>query len=133
MSDPFSRAGSGGRITDFEDNLILFTPREYLTNVETKFGDTDAVDTDAVVLDAEGEGVEDLGQIRVFQGHLVGALKVKIGSNRPMLLGRLRTAPNTKGGKDAKPMWILESPTDADAEVARAYLKSLEAANDPFA
>lgn len=132
MSDDFSRAGMA-RVTDYQDNLLLFTPREYLTDVATKFGNTDCVESDVVVLDGE-DGIEELTDVRIFQGNLVGALKNKIGSSRPMHLGRLRAVDNPKQtGKDAKPMWILEPPTDDDAQTARDYIATTKKNADPFA
>lgn len=133
MADDFSRAGQT-RVTDYQDCLLLFTPREYLADVATKFGNSDAVESDIVVLDGGEEGIEELSDVRIFQGNLVGALKNKIGSARPMHLGRLRAVPNPKqSGPDAKPMWILETPTDDDAQAARDYLAGVAKNADPFA
>lgn len=130
MSDPFSRANSGVKITDYKDRLILFTPTEHVTDIDTKYGKTDAVDADIVILDGP-DAPEELDNVRIFQGVLIQRLKGCIGnSRRPMYLGRLTTIPNKKD-PEGKPTWILDAPSDTDAQVARDFLARKN--EDPFA
>jgi hypothetical protein len=131
--DPFNSAtgASGARITDYEGQLLLLTPLEYLTDVDTKFGDTDAVDAELVVLDGP-DGFEDVGVVRIFQSILIGSLKHRIGKATPMVLGRLGTIPNRKV-PDGKPAWVLNQPEDEDKQLARDYLAKLAESRDPFA
>lgn len=129
MNDPFASPTSGVGIAEFKDRLILFTPNEYHPRIMTKYGDSDAVDTDMVILDGP-DAPQEIDNRRIFQGVLVGSLKGRIGKNPNMVLGRIGTRPN---GKDpnGKPVWILNPPTDEDKQVARAYLESKK--TDPFA
>lgn len=127
--DPFTSANSGAKVTDYDGNLLLLTPTEYIPVTPTKYGDTDAVDADMVVLDGP-TGAENIGSVRVFQGKLIGALKPRIGKEQDMVLGRLGTEPNKKD-PNGKPTWILRPPTDEDKQAAREYLNSRVPAN-PF-
>lgn len=136
MSDPFDDPSGGMRIQDHKDRLLLCYPQQYLPQVQTKkYGMRDAVETRVVVLDGDGAPLE-LGQMRVFQSNLIGALRPKVGTGRPVL-GRL--VQGEAADADSKPPWLLEAGTDADKEVARKYLadvKAKEAASattDPYA
>lgn len=129
--DPFSLAGDHVKIAEFEGRLLLCTPLEYLTGIKTEYrDDQDAVDAQIVVLDGD-DAPQELGEVRVFQGRLVGALKRKIGTSRPMILGRLATVAN-KSGKASDPRpYVFETPTEIDSAVARKYIAGLNE-KDPF-
>lgn len=129
-NDPFAAAGTAGvKITDYEGNLLLVTPNDYVTGLKTDYDDDkDAVDVDVVVLDGP-EGPEELNDVRIFQGALIGALKHRIGKRQSMLLGRLGKGEQKKKGQSAA--WIFQTPTEEDKKVAREYLASKPA--DPFA
>lgn len=141
MSDPFSTASSSfDNIQEYKGELVLITPTEYMPNLKTKHGDAAAVDGDMVVLTGDEPGKEVDG-MRFFHAAIVQALKKRIGTPKPMLLGRVGTYPNPhKKGEDA---WQLEDPSEADIELARKYLakvarekaerKGTPSANDPFA
>jgi hypothetical protein len=131
-NDPFAR-GSGGKITDYKDRLILFTPIRHVDNIQTKFGVTDAIDADMVVLDGP-DGYEEVDGVRIFQGVLIRQLRGCIGNTRkPMFLGRLQTVANKKDPTGLRPTWIIGDATDEDAVAAREYLASLKSRdNDPF-
>src|SRR5690606_24862854 len=73
MSDPFASAGAAGtKITDFEGQLLLLRPTEYITGMKTEYSDDkDAVVAEVTVLDGPG-APEDLGEVYIFQGGLIG-------------------------------------------------------------
>lgn len=125
--DPFSSPSGDSKITDFEGNLLLVTPTDYLTGVTTAFGDKDCVEAEVVVLDGE-DGAEVYDGVRIFQGVLISELKPKVGKG--MVLGRLgRREPKQKGHQGA---WALMTPTDEDKELAREFIAE-RADSDPFA
>lgn len=143
--DPFKSGSSGGAgITQYEGQLLLVTPTEYVESMSTSFGDTDAVRVDLVVLDAP-DGPEEVEDTLVFQRVLISAMKRQAIFNErypagdpntghpKMTLGVL--APDEekkKKGQDAP--WALMEPTDAQKKIAREYLanRKTEPA-DPFA
>jgi hypothetical protein len=131
VADPFAAPSAGVKITEFKGCLLLFTPLAYVTDIETKFGKTDAVESDVVVLDGKDKG-ERIDNVRIFQANLVGALKHRIGKTPGMVLGRLGTVPNKKDA-EGKPVWVLEQPTEQDKQAARDYLAKATAPKDPFA
>jgi hypothetical protein len=119
--DPFSNPSEGGvKITDYEGKLLLITPTEYKTEVPTSFGEKDCVVANVAVLD--GDDVEELDDVYIFQGRLIGQTKAKVGKG--MVLGRLGKKAPEKAGHS--PAWTLEDPTEDDKVAARAYLKTKE-------
>lgn len=143
-NDPFKSGSSGGAgITQYEDNLLLVTPTEYLEVFPTSFGDTDAVRVDLVVLDAP-DGPDEVEDTLIFQRVLIGALKrqAKFNERYPngdpqtgylkMTLGVLK--PDTerqKKGQDAP--WVLMEPSDEQKALARKYLEGKKnEPEDPF-
>lgn len=135
-SDPFAGPRSGAVITDFRDQLLLITPTGYVDGLTTKWckpGETkDAVDADLVVLDGKDAPARH-DSLRIFQGPLIGSLKGRIGKDPGMVLARLRNVENKKDPENPKGMWVFETPTDEDKQVARDYLTSLTQPKDPFA
>lgn len=142
--DPFKSGASGGAgITEYDGQLLLVTPTEYVESIATSYGETDAVRVDFVVLDAP-DGPEEVEDTLVFQRILISAMKRQAIFNEKhgvdpqtgypkMILGVL--APNTekqKKGQDAP--WDLLEPSDEQKALARKYLegKKSEPA-DPFA
>lgn len=142
--DPFKSGSSGGAgITQYEDQLLLVTPTEYVESINTSYGDTDAVRVDLVVLDGP-EGPDEVEDTLVFQRMLIGALKRQAKFNAAndvdpatgypkMTLGVLiADKEQQKKGQDAP--WVLKEPDAAQAQLAREYLadrKKVPA--DPFA
>ncbi len=134
--DEFDTPGDDIKVADYEGHLILFTPIEYIKVVPTIHGDKDVVDTDMVVLTADG-GPEEFQGVRVFQSALVGSLKRKIDGGRK-LLGVLGKG-EAKRGQSAP--YVLHGPTDEQKQIARDYLagRTVAAAlpakdpHDPFA
>jgi hypothetical protein len=128
MSDPFASGGASDvSITDFEGNLLLITPTEFLTGdeaVETQFGPKDVVVADVVVLD--GDEVEEHSGLYIFQGKLL-FLKRYVG--KKPYLGRLGKGDTKVNGNFP---WVLEAATEEDKQVAREYLEKRKS-DDPFA
>ena len=126
-NDPFDSPDAGGaKVTDYEGCLLLLTPTEYKTGIQTTYGEKDAVATDLVALDETESGdIEEHGDMLLFQGVLIGQTKGKVG--RGMVLGRLGKRPPSKPGQN--PAWVLLDPTEEDKVTAREYL----AKKDPFA
>lgn len=130
MSDPFASAGAAGtKITDYEGQLLLLRPTEYITGMKTEYSDDkDAVVAEVTVLDGPG-APEDLGEVYVFQGGLIGQLKNKIGKTPDLVLGRLGKGEAKKKGFSAP--WKFLTPNEDDKQVARDYLAK-QKPKDPF-
>ena len=120
MTDAFSAPAAGGRFNaeTNKGNLLLITPNEYKTGISTTFGVKDAIDAKIVVIDEKDVNEsEEVDGALLFGGVLISQLKSKIGKG--MVLGRLEQG-DAKPGQ--KPPWRLADPTDAEKDVARAYL-----------
>src|ERR1044072_2711066 len=73
--DPFKSGSAGGAgITEYEGQLLLVTPTEYVEKMKTVHGISDAVRVDIAVLDAP-DGVEEVEDSLVFQRVLISAMK----------------------------------------------------------
>lgn len=142
--DPFKSGSDGGAgITEYDGQVLLVTPTEYVESMKTSFGDTDAVRVDFAVLDAP-EGVVEVEDTLIFQRMLIGALKRQAVFNEKntvdestgfpkMTLGVLvQDTDRQKKGQSAP--WVLAEPNAEQAQLARDYLagKKAEPA-DPFA
>lgn len=142
--DPFKSGSDGGAgITEYDGQVLLVTPTEYVESMKTSFGDTDAVRVDFAVLDAP-EGVVEIEDTLIFQRMLIGALKRQAKFNEAngvdeatgypkMTLGVLvQDTDRQKKGQSAP--WVLAEPNAEQAQLARDYLagKKAEPA-DPFA
>jgi hypothetical protein len=142
--DPFKSGSDGGAgITEYDGQVLLVTPTEYVESMKTSFGDTDAVRVDFAVLDAP-EGVVEVEDTLIFQRMLIGALKRQAIFNEKntvdestgypkMTLGVLvQDTDRQKKGQSAP--WVLAEPNAEQAQLARDYLagKKAEPA-DPFA
>lgn len=142
--DPFKSGSDGGAgITEYEGQLLLVTPSEYVESISTSFGDTDAVRVDFVVLDGP-DGAAEVEDTLVFQRMLISALKRQAIFNEKngvdektgfpkMTLGVLIQDEDRKKKGQSAP-WVLAEPNAEQAQVARDYLagKKSEPA-DPFA
>lgn len=119
--DPFatpSGPGSGEKITDYMDRLLLVTPTEHVEDMSTSIGDTDAVRANVVVLDGDQPGYE-VPDMLVFQTALKRDLIRVLKGTATMMLGRLGKG-EAKKGKSAP--YIFIPPTDEDKTLARQYL-----------
>lgn len=119
----FDSPASGVKITTFENELLLVTPKEFREQQPTSFGPADFIEADITVLDGQHKG-EQHSAVRMFQKQLIGQLRPKVGTGR-MVLGRLGKGV-AKAGQSAP--WVLSDPTDADKGIARQHLAAVEAA-----
>lgn len=122
--------GDGWKFASDENDgeLFLITPlreEEIADNFSKKGGTKNIIVADIVHLNekkpAKSEEHEDA---YVFGGWLMGSLRAYIGERR--VLGRLAKTADKKSATGY--VWKLEDADDADIEVAREYLASL----DPF-
>jgi len=133
MTDPFDAPASGGgdrlNLGDLKGALLLFTVHSVERDIQTSFGDSDAVKCDVAALDGDHKA-QTWQNTLIFPRVLQSQLAPKVGS---MVLGRLSQG-QAKPGQSAP--WTLIDPTDADREIGRKYLAHVEAtkapANDPF-
>jgi hypothetical protein len=142
--DPFKSGSAGGAgITEYDGQLLLVTPTEYVESMKTVHGDVDAVRVDFAVLDGP-DGVEEVEDTLVFQRMLISAMKrqaifnekngVDEATGHPkMILGVLKQDTDLQKKGQSAP-WVLAEPDAAQAQAARDYLagKKQEPA-DPFA
>lgn len=128
--DEFDTPGAYVAVKDLLDQLVLFTPTEYVEEVTTDFGTKDAVTTDLVVLSGPEAGTE-YTDVMIFQGSLIGTLKRKISGGRKVLgvIGK----GDAKKGQNAP--YILLAPDDDQKQVARDYLagRTIADATEPEA
>jgi hypothetical protein len=117
--------GDGWNLTEeAEGELLLITPKRE-EQVETKdYGAKPVIVCDVVVLNAKKpEKSEAHADVFVFGGYLRGSLKGFIGQRR--VLARLVRGTVKERGNYP---WLFEDATEADKDIARAYLASV----DPF-
>ena len=128
--DEFDTPGAYVAVKDLLDQLVLFTPTEYVEEVTTDFGTKDAVTTDLVVLSGPEAGTE-YTDVMIFQGSLIGTLKRKIPGGRKVL--GVIAKGEAKKGQNAP--YILQAPDDDQKQVARDYLagRTIADATEPEA
>lgn len=135
--DEFDIAGNHVPMKDLIGELVLFSPTEYVEEMNTVHGVKDVVVADLVVLTADGGPIEHPSAL-VFQGPLIGLLKRKIHTGRKVL--GVVSLGEAKNGKQAP--YRLAAPTDEQQQMARDYLagrtieqatESAHADDDPFA
>lgn len=122
MTDPFSKPAAGGKFSAEGNNgrLLLITPTSYEEGIQTTYGVKDAVKANIVVINEQSPaGSEVIEDALLFGGVLIGQTKSFVGKG--LVLGRLGQG-TAKKGQNAP--WLLEDPTDAEKDVARAYLAS---------
>jgi hypothetical protein len=121
MSDMFERPSNDfWAAKDYAGKLHIFEnigqPYETVTS-SNKPGETStAIDADVTVLDADG-GPKEFRKARVFGQAIVGALS-RVNPGKPML-ARIQQGQASPG---KNPPWLLVDYTDADAQLAGAYL-----------
>lgn len=121
MTDMFDGPGSSSGVVwnDLEGRLLLVTPHEKDVTVNTSYGESTAVRADLVILDGP-DSPDEITDTLIFPKVLQGQVKSNAGTGRSNL-GRLGKG-QAKPGQSAP--WMLGEPTDADKDVARAYLNS---------
>lgn len=121
MGDPFAAPqgiGDGERITDFVDRLLLVKPTEYIKEMNTKQGKTDAVRVDMAVLDDPAEPGKIVVGVLLFQQALRREAKAILDGPLPYLLGRLNCG-KTGGGNT---LYTFEEANEAEVNIARQFL-----------
>lgn len=127
-ADPWQNPGSSSGV-DFETlkgRLLIVTPHS-TEEINTSFGEKEAVRADLVVVDEPGGAVEFLDTL-IFPKVLIGQLRSAIGTGK-MILGRLEQGIAKPG---QKPPWRLADPDDADRKIAGAWYKQSQAKSLPF-
>jgi hypothetical protein len=129
-NNPFSNPASASGI-QWEDHLgklLLVEPTAFESAVKTSLGERDAVRADITVIDADGDGPEELRDTLIFPRVLISQTRSLIGEK---VLGRLAQG-EAKPGQN--PPWKLLEATDADIETGVRYLETRKPKNaNPFA
>jgi hypothetical protein len=116
---------SGGNFVpkDHTDELLLITPHE-IREVSTTYGDSEAVEADIVILNAKKPAEsEEIPNGLIFGKVVIGQLRQAV-QNRSRVVGTLiEDTASQKKGQSAP--YRLTAPSDADIEVAKAYLDAL--------
>ena len=120
-----SNASESVKVADLAGHLLIITPTEYKTGIQTVHGLAEAVEVEVVDLDAK----QTYGSVLWFNVALRNALKNKIGQKVLARIGQGAAKP----GKSAP--WILVDATgDANAvALANAYLSAAPAPVAPAA
>jgi hypothetical protein len=109
----FAELNTGGdtpKVADLANQLLIITPVEYKTGIQTVHGEADAVEVNIVNLDKNQEHTG----ILFFNVALKNALKNKIGQKVLARIGQGTAKP----GKSAP--WILVDATASPADLAKA-------------
>lgn len=109
----FAELNTGGdtpKVADLANQLLIITPVEYKTGIQTVHGEADAVEVNIVNLDKSQEHTG----ILFFNVALKNALKNKIGQKVLARIGQGTAKP----GKSAP--WILVDATASPADLAKA-------------
>ena len=114
--DEFDSAGTYVAVKALLGELVLFYPTEHVEEVQTSFGAKDAVLSDVVVLSQPGQ--PEYSDVMVLQGKMIGMLKRKIGTGRPVL-GVVAKGEAKKGQNQP---YVLDAPSDEQKQAARDYL-----------
>jgi len=124
FGDPFAEpAGlSTDRITDMLGSLLLVRPTEYIEEMSTSSGDTDAVRADIAILDETEEPGRVAEGVLIFQMALKRDLRKVMKDGMPFLLGRLQRG-QAKGNKSAP--YLFARPTDEDKALAHQFIKAV--------
>lgn len=125
FGDPFGQPagpGSGEKITDMLGSLLLVKPTEYIEEMSTTSGDTDAVRADIAILDNTEEPGHIAEGVLIFQQALKRDLRKIMSGSQPYLLGRLDRG-QAKGNKSAP--YIFVKFTEEEAALANQFLQAV--------
>ena len=109
----FAELSTGGdqpKVADLANQLLIITPVEYKTGIQTVHGETDAIEVAIVNLETNQE----YENILFFNVALKNALKNKVGQKVLARIGQGTAKP----GKSAP--WILIDATSNPADLAKA-------------
>jgi len=121
MGDPFASPkgiGDGERITDFVDRLLLVKPTEFISQMRTSQGLSDAVRVDLAVLDDPEEAGKIVIGVLLFQQALRREAKAILDGPLPFLLGRLRCGKTQSGNT----IYTFEEANEQEIALARQFL-----------
>ena len=121
VGDPFATPvgiGDGERITDFVGRLLLVKPTEYIKEMNTSQGKTDAVRVDMAVLDDPDEPGKIVIGVLLFQQALKREAKNIMDGPLPYLLGRLDKG-KTGGGNT---LYTFQPASEDDIALARQFI-----------
>jgi len=116
--EQFDASGGGSekvKIADLEGRTVVIIPNEYIANIETVHGSSDAVN--ATIHDIDG-GVTYESQL-IFNRVLVSGLKDKIGKRVLGVVGK----GSAKAGKSQP--WILVVANEEQTQAAAEYLSTV--------
>ena len=122
MSSPFAAPAapsSGVKWQDLNRRLVLIEPQAVEAEVETAYGQTEAVRADIAVLDGDNKG-EVYSDALIFPRLLVSQTRSKIGAK---ILARV-TQGTAKPGQS--PPWILGEASADDQQTGVKYLEYRE-------
>lgn len=122
MGDPFATPkgiGDGERITDFIGNLLLIKPTEFISQMGTSQGPSDAVRVDMAVLDDPEEIGKVVIGVLLFQQALRREAKAILDDPMKMyLIGRLHKG-KTGNNND---LYTFTTPTEEEINLARQFV-----------
>lgn len=128
FGDPFGQPagpGSGEKITDMLGSLLLVKPTEYIEEMSTSSGDTDAVRADIAILDNTEEPGHIAEGVLIFQMALKRDLRKIMDSPQPYLLGRLDRGQAKVKGKPESAPYIFVKFTEEEAALANQFLQAV--------
>ena len=107
---PASNDGANVKPADLLGHLLIISPVEYKTGIQTSLGETDAIEVNIVDLDTS----EEHNSVLFFNVALKSALKPNIGKQVLAKIGQGVAKPGTSA------TWILVNATDDPVAVAKA-------------
>jgi len=117
--ESFDASGGGSsekvKIADLNGHTVVIVPNEYIANIETVHGSSDAVN--ATIHDIDG-GKTYESQL-IFNRVLVNGLKEKVGKRVLGVVGK----GNAKAGKSAP--WVLLVANEEQTQAAAEYLAAV--------
>jgi hypothetical protein len=117
----FQQPSQGDRLAmaDVFGSLVLIWVREYREDIQTAYGEKDAIACDVHVLDG-AKGGEKFEHTLIFGGALIGSLRSAAGGDP--VLGRISQGVS-KPGQNAP--WIIQPFTAEDAALATSYIQRM--------
>lgn len=107
-------SASSDKFTDDAGQAVLVKAKQFVSQMATQFGPTDAIEVDWIVLDGPNAGSLRSGLI--FSTVIVNALRTGLENGRPMTVGIIGRADNAKPGQS--PAWLLKSANEAQMDLA---------------
>lgn len=116
-ASPFATPATANGIkwADIKGSLVLIEVLAHEKDIQTAFGDSDAIRANVAVLDGDSKG-ETYPDCLIFPKALVSQLRPRIGAK---VLGRV-TQGAAKAGQSAP--WLLSEATPEDEKVGIAFL-----------